>query len=252
MTKLIMGCGVGRCGTGFLSFFMFLNPKIAVWDGPGMGEMVSHVEGKEGLSLKDLHDVWGNDYHEPTHTRGSDKWKGFDDFATYYTKRITERRKSDLFFISHVMGEQWYPLYRDHFKCDIVAVYCAREIVSHYRSFKRWYHIDGFTPEAFLDRIKGSLDQMKVMLDDKVPVLAINTPDYSMPDVRKKMRTVMNKIGIKLSKEQTAFLKIRRKLGPSKAPLDQTDAELLAELKQVDDFQTLKRQYDNLRKRYEA
>lgn len=248
--KLILGCGIGRCGAGFLSYFMFLNPEIAVWDGPGMGELFSHVNNKKGkVPLSDLHEVWGDNFQEPTHALKNDldKWKGFDTFADYYKKRITERKRSSAYFISHVMGERWYPTYRRSFHCDIVAVYCAREMISHFRSFKRWYYVDGFSAESYLDRIRGSLNNMETIKRDGVPVVVINVADYSVTEQRLKMRNVMSKVGITTSKEQTDFLKYRRKLGPSKGPLNMTDAELLKELQQVSDFEKLKERYDALR-----
>jgi len=255
MNKLILGCGIGRCGTGFLSYFMFLNPKVAVWDGPGMGELFSHVAKGDNLPLEGLHDVWGDDYQEPTHGLKNNlgEWAGSKDFEWYYRQRLKERRNSSVYFISHVLGERWYPTYQRHFKCNITIVYCAREIISHYRSFKRWYHIDGFTAKEFLGRIRESLTQIDGALNDGTPVVCINVPDYSMLDVRKKMKQVLSKIDLPISKEQTLFLSKRRKLGPSKAPLDASDTDLLKELQQVPDFDNLKSKYDALRTgRYEA
>lgn len=245
---LILGCGIGRCGTGFMSYFMFLNSRIAVWDGPGMGELADHVHDKNNLPLSDLHKVWGDDYQEPTHGVENHlrEWAGSSDFTAYYVKRLTERQKNDAFFIAHNMGERHYPVYRNHFDCNIIAIYCAREIVSHYRSFKQWYGYE-MTPEYFLDRIRGSLEQMDVILGDGVPIVSVNTPDSSMKDLRQRLQVVMSQIGIPMSKEQTLFLKRRRNLGAPFNDKGKTDAELLKELRGVKDFEELKRRYDALR-----
>lgn len=251
--RLILGCGIGRCGTNFLSYFMFLNHNIAVWNGPGMGELAGYVAGKSRLPLSDLHGIWGDDYQEPTHglSEGLSEWDHSKDFKAYYEKRITERRKSSAYFISHNVGETWYTAYRDSFNCDIYVVYSAREIVGHYRAFKQWYGVD-MVPEYFMDRIRGSLALMDVILADDVPVVCLNTTDYSVKNYKQKMKVVMDKIAIPMSKEQSLFIGRRRMLGePATKPMI-TDAELLKELKKVPDFDLLKRKYDTLRTKYEA
>lgn len=251
---LILGCGIGRCGTGWLSFFMFLNPKFAVWDGPGMGEMFNHMSNKTGISLTDLHSVWGDDYQEPTHAlkNGLGKWEGFNEFTEYYNQRVLERRKSEAYFISHVLGERWHSVYTDHFECNPICVYCAREVISHYRSFKRWYHIDGFTAEAFVDRLRGSMDYMDEIVGKSIPVVSLNVPDYNVKTCAKKAATVMAKIGVLMSDEQKLFLKKRRKLGPFPMEIADTDGQLLKELSAVPDFDDVLKRYDAFRRKYEA
>jgi len=249
--KLILGCGIGRCGTSFLSYFMFLNPRIAVWDGPGMGELFERINRSQGkLLLSDLHSVWGDEYQESTH---GNTWYGASQFEAYYNKRIKERRDGDTYFISHVMGERWYSVYRDSFDCDLFVIYCGRDMVEHYRSFKKWYYVEGWNAEAYLDRIRGSLIEMDKILSAGIPVTAINVADYTLPDLRKRMGNVMKKVGLSLSAEQTNFMRYRRKLGPSKPDVNhQADDELFSELKKVKDFEVLKAKYDALRTKYEA
>lgn len=251
---LILGCGIGRCGHGWLSFFMFLNPGIAVWDGPGMGEMHTHVGGKTGLPLSDFHGVWGDNYQEPTHgpINNLSKWEGFDDFSGYYNQRILERRKLEIYFISHVLGEQWHSVYADHFECNLICVYCAREVVSHYRSFKRWYHIDGITAEDFVGSLRGSMNYMDEIVGRGIPVVSLNIPEYTIKTCAKKLATVMAKIGIDMSDEQKLFLKKRRQLGASPVEVDETDDQLLQDLLTVPDFDDVLNRYDTFRRKYEA
>ena len=251
---LILGCGIGRCGTGWLSFFMFLNPKIAVWDGPGMGEMFDHTIEKTDLPLSDLHDVWGDDYQEPTHAmkNGLGKWEGFDEFTEYYDRRILGRRQSEVYFVSHVFGEQWYSVYADHFECSPICVCCARKVISHYRSFKRWYHVDGITAEDFVGRLRGSMNYMDEIVGRGIPVVALNIPDYTVKTCAKKAAATMAKIGIAMSDEQKLFLKKRRKLGPSPVEINETDSQLLKELTAVPDFDDVLFRYDAFRRKYEA
>ena len=40
---LILSCGIGRSASGFLSYFMFLNPEISVWNGTGLEALSAHV-----------------------------------------------------------------------------------------------------------------------------------------------------------------------------------------------------------------
>jgi len=252
--KLILGCGIGRCGTGWLSFFMFLNPEIAVWDGPGMGQLFQHTAGKTGLPPRDLHTVWGNDFQAPTHAskNGMGEWDGFHDFMPYYGKRIRQRTNSSAYFISHVQGEQWFDAYVDHFDCDMICVYCGREIISHYRSFKRWYYADGFAPGEFVERLRGSMHHMQKIMERDIPVVAINVPDYTVKKCAAKAAAMMKRIGIDLSPEQKLFLKKRRKLGPAPTPPKETNAELLSELQTVPDFEDVKASYDAFRRKHEA
>ncbi len=239
---LILSCGIGKCASGFLSYFMFLNSKISVWNGPGMGELYQHVAGKSGLPLSDFYHVWKDDYHEPTH---NDNWVGHKDFATYHKNRIKTRAGNDVFFIKHNMGERHYPTYKNHFDCNILAVYCGREIVDHYRSFRQAY--SDMTAEGFLYRIRGTLAQMKVIVEAGLPVVYLNTPDNSVPTVKKEFGVLMSKIGMSFSKEQTSFLKRRRKLGAGGHSLELSDKKLLTELRKVKDFEQLRKGYDTLR-----
>lgn len=266
MSKLILLTGIGRCGTGWLTFFMFLNSKIAVWDGPGMGELSTYVKGKTGLSLKDLHTVWKDSAQASKH---SDKWTGARDFMPYYDKRLLNRRKSEVYFIAHILGERWWEVYSKHFDCNISCLYCGREIVPHFRSFKRWYFINGFSAEEFVGRLRESLSYMRDIEKKGIQIIGFNVADYSVKICATKAKSMMESLNIPMSKEQKNFTKKRRRLGKSpfsanvdktktswirklKAVEDLSDDDLLRELKSVPDFEKVKAKYDYFRVKHEA
>jgi len=241
---LILRCGIERAGTGFVDHFLFLNDKIAFFSGPGMRELDSYIMSHDGPFKPDvLKTVWGNEYQEGEHLTGGLSWVGAKEFHAYYEKRIV-KRTGDIYAISHHLGEQWFSIYRDNFDCKIFVVYCARDIVHQYRSFKAWYQQE--TPEYFLNKLKASMEFLDQNIDD-MNFMSITVPDYAAVKLKKRMTKLMKVIGVPFSKEQTLFMQKRRYLGKTIKKSTVSDKDLRKELEAHPEFAKINDAYDNLK-----
>ena len=242
MKNLILRCGIERAGTGFVDHFLFLNNKIAFFSGPGMHELQDYVANNKGpFELGVLSEVWGDAYQEAEHTKGGLTWVGVKDFREYYLDRIGNR-SGNVYAVSHHLGEQWIPFYRDNFDCDTLVVYCARDIIGQYRSFRGWYA--QISPNYYLSKLKASLDAVDHLKG--ISFISLTVPDYTAAELKKRMQKLMRVIGIPYSKEQDLFMGKRRYLGKSKKQ-KWSDSDLLKELKRHPDFKEINDRYDNLK-----
>jgi len=233
--------GIGRCGSGFTSTIFSLNDMILSYGGPGFGWM--RDSNASVFTMTDIKKHWES-HPEREFEHNINKKPGYDKYYTY----LKEKPKYDgIPCVWDNRGEFHYKSILERITGKHLIIYCARPIIDHCRSFKRFFG-EQAGGDYFLGHLQKSLESVNYIKNDSKARLVV--VDMCRGGVDKKIAVferLHDMIGIKMNAMQYAFLNDGRKIGATN-PKKETysDEKIMCELKY--NTNPVVSHYDNLLK----
>ena len=214
--------GVGRCGSGFTSTVLSLHPDILLFAGPPFGYL--RESKKKVFTFDDLKSNWKVN-PELEFEQNINKKEGYE---KYYEYLKNKQKENGIINIWDNRGECHYSSLLNRIQGRHLMLYCARPIIDHCRSFKRFFGQQA-GGRYFLDHLQRSLQSIKEAKG--VDIVILNVCPKSPEEKITIFEKIHNIIGFTMTDLQRDFVMENRRIGGVREEKNNySDAEIMSEI----------------------